>query len=284
MRRLIFPILMVLATAAFAQKTAPAPVPATATTTAPATIVTTDSDARDSREQFKELLRRTPPEVGKVLKLDPTLFNNEPYLATYPALAAFVKQHPEVAHNPAYYLEDVWIGDRDPRTSSARMWEETMEGIFIFAIFSTIVGVLTWLIRMIIEQRRWSRLSRVQTEVHGKVLERLTSNDEMLRYMETPAGRRFLESAPIPVDTASRQVSAPIGKILWSIQMGLVVAAAGIGLSFVSTHIDKDASQPIYALGVVAISVGVGFVLSAIVSFILSRRLRLFEPPEVSNV
>jgi len=133
------------------------------------------------------------------------------------------------------------------------------------------------------EQRRWSRLSRVQTEVHGKVLERLTSNDELLRYIETPAGRRFLESAPIPVDTASRQVSAPIGRILWSIQMGLVVAAAGVGLRFVSSGIDKEAAQPLHALGVVALCVGIGFVLSAVLSFILSRRLKLFEPPEAAN-
>ena len=286
MRRLIFPVLLALAPTVFAQKpNPPATTTATTTTTTSVGIVVTDTDSRDTREQFKELLRRTPPEVGKVLKLDPTLFSNQQYLATYPALAAFVAQHPEVAHNPAYYLDNVWIqGEAEPRTSSNRMWQETMEGIFIFAIFSTIVGVVTWLIRTLVEQRRWSRLSRVQTEVHGKVLDRLTSNEELLRYIETPAGRRFLESAPIPVDTASRQVSAPVGRILWSIQMGLVVAAAGVGLQWVSSGVDKDAAQPLYALGVVALCVGIGFVLSAVVSFVISRRLKLFEPPEPSNV
>src|SRR5213592_3592158 len=66
-----------------------------------------------------------------------------------------------------------------------------MQGIFIFAIFSTIVGVLIWLIRTLVEQRRWSRLSRVQTEVHGKLLDRLGTNEELLRYIDTPAGRRI---------------------------------------------------------------------------------------------
>jgi hypothetical protein len=281
MRRFIFPILLALATAASAQKQAPAK--ATETTTASA-VAATDTDSREVRERFKELLRRTPPEVGRVLKLDPTLFNNQQYLATYPALAAFVAQHPEIVHNPSFYLESVWTGESEPRSASHRMWEETMEGIFIFAIFGTIVGVLTWLIRTFVEQRRWSRLSRVQTEVHGKVLDRLTSNEELLRYIETPAGRRFLESAPIPVETGARQVSAPIGRILWSVQTGLVVAAAGIGLQWVSGGVDKDAAQPLYALGVVALCVGIGFVLSAVVSFILSRRLKLFEPPATSDV
>ena len=286
MRRLILPILLALATTVFAQKPAPATATATATQTTSTNVVVapSENDSRDTREQFKELLRRTPPEVGKVLKLDPTLFNNQQYLSTYPALATFVAQHPEVIHNPGFYLDGIWIGEAETRNSSHHMWEETMQGIFIFAIFSTMVGVLTWLIRTLVEQRRWSRLSRVQTEVHGKVLDRLTSNEDLLRYIETPAGRRFLESAPIPVDTASRQVSAPVGRILWSIQMGLVVAAAGIGLEWVSSGVDKDAAQPLYALGVVALCVGIGFVLSAVVSFVISRRLKLFEPPEPSNV
>src|SRR5437016_2438663 len=239
MRRLILPILLALATTVFAQKPAPATATATATQTTSTNVVVapSENDSRDTREQFKELLRRTPPEVGKVLKLDPTLFGNQQYLATYPALAAFVAQHPEVAHNPAYYLEGVWIsGEAEPRTANARMWQDTMQGIFILVIFSTIIGVFTWLIRTLVEQRRWSRLSRVQTEVHGKVLDRLTSNEELLRYIETPSGRRFLESAPIPVEGA-RPVSAPVGRILWSMQAGLVLAAAGIGLEGVSNSV-----------------------------------------------
>jgi hypothetical protein len=281
MRRLIIPLLIALASAAYAQKQ---PAPATTTAVATTTVTVTDTDSRDIREQFKSLLQRNPPELGKVLKLDPSLFNNQQYLATYPALATFIAQHPEVAHNPDFYLESVWLGEREPSTPAHRMWEETMQGMFILTIFGLITFVLTWLIRTLIEHRRWSRLSRVQTEVHSKLLERFTSSEDLLRYIETPAGRRFLESAPIPTESGPRQVSAPIGRILFSIQTGVVVAAAGIGLMFVSSGVDKDAAQPLYALGVVALSVGVGFVVSAVVSFILSRRLKLLEVPEAPSV
>jgi hypothetical protein len=164
------------------------------------------------------------------------------------------------------------------------MWEETMQGMFILAIFGLITFVMTWLIRTMIEHRRWSRLSRVQTEVHSKLLERFTSSEDLLRYIETPSGRRFLESAPIPTESGPRHVSAPVGRILFSIQAGLVVAAAGVGLQLVSSGVDKDAAQPLYALGVVALSVGIGFVASAVVSFIVSRRLKLFEVPEAPSV
>lgn len=270
----MIPVLLLLATGAFAQ-----------TTTATTTVIS--SDSRQTRKDFDNLLYRLPSEVGVVLKLDPTLFNNQQYLATYPELAAFVAQHPEISHNPRFYLADVphdvggfYVPDQEQRrVRSQVVWDKIMEGFMILAIFGTIVGVVVWLIRTIVEQTRWSRVVRAQNEVHGKLLERLASNDELLRYMETPAGRRFLESAPIPVEGA-RPVSAPVGRILWSLQAGLVLAAAGIGLDVVSLNVDKDTAQPLYAMGIVGICVGIGFVVSAIISFILSRRLKLLESPE----
>src|SRR5688572_30721356 len=142
----------------------------TATTTATATAEqpTTYANSEETRAAFLQVLDKYPPQVAKVLKLDPSLFTNASYLANYPALAAFVTRHPEVTHTPAFFLESVWIpNERTPATASERMWEQTMEGIAIFMTFLLIAGALAWLIRTLIEHRRWSRLSRTQVEVHG---------------------------------------------------------------------------------------------------------------------
>ena len=79
------------------------------------------------------------------------------------------------------------------------------------------------------------------------------------------------------LDAGPRSVGAPLGRILWSIQAGVVVAAGGIGLQVVSQHISEDAAQPLHALGVLGIALGIGFVISAAVSFLISRRLGLIE-------
>src|SRR5207247_9933686 len=137
-----------LALAAAAQAQKPAPATATATTTTDRRPVITDTDSRDTRERFKELLQRNPPQLGVVLKLDPTLFSNQQYLANYPAFAAFVAEHPEVAHNPDFYLASAWVpADRERSTPAHHMWEETMQGLFILTIFGLITLTLTWLIR-----------------------------------------------------------------------------------------------------------------------------------------
>jgi ABC-type multidrug transport system fused ATPase/permease subunit len=263
-----------IATTAFAQ----APATATSVPPAPTSTVITDSDSQETREAFHSTLRRYPTEVSRVLKLDPSLMTNQSYLATYPALAAFLAQHPEIAHSPAFFLDNVYVGEEARgENSSERVWRSTMEALSIFAVLLLVTGVLTWLIRTLIEHRRWSRISKVQADVHNKLMDRFTANEDLLAYIQTPAGKRFLESAPISLDGAPRAVSAPVGRILWSVQVGLVLAAAGFGLQYVSRSIEKTVAQPLFAMGVLAISIGIGFVVSAIVSYVLSRRLGLWE-------
>jgi hypothetical protein len=71
----------------------------------------------------------------------------------------------------------------------------------------------------------------------------------------------------------------PQGRILWSVQGGVVLIAGGIGLQVVSGRVSDASSQPLHALGVLGIALGVGFVISAIISFVISRRMGLIEPP-----
>jgi ABC-type multidrug transport system fused ATPase/permease subunit len=263
-----------IATTVFAQ----APATSTSSTTTATTTVVTDTDSHETREAFHTTLGRYPAEVSRVLKLDPSLMTNQSYLSNYPALASFLAQHPEIAHSPAFYLNNIYIPeDQRAENSSERVWREVMEGLSIFAVIGLVTGVLTWLVRTMLEHRRWSRISKVQADVHNKLMDRFTTNEDLLAYIQTPAGKRFLESAPISLDGAPRAVSAPIGRILWSVQVGLVLAAAGFGLQYVSQSIEKTVSQPLFAMGVLAISIGIGFVVSAIVSYVLSRRLGLWE-------
>src|SRR5438270_12781555 len=177
-----------IATTVFAE----APAIATSTTTAPTSTVVTDSDSRETREALHSTLRRYPTEVSRVLKLDPSLMTNASYLANYPALASFLAQHPEVAHTPAFYLNNVYTGD-EPRfdNTSERVWRSALEGVSMFAVLATMTGVLVWLVRTIIEHRRWSRTSKMQADVYNKLMDRFTANEDLLAYIETPAGKRL---------------------------------------------------------------------------------------------
>jgi hypothetical protein len=133
-------------------------------------------------------------------------------------------------------------------------------------------------VRSLIDYRRWGRLARVQADAHTKLLDRFTANDELIAYVQSPAGSQFLQSAPIALDPGGRRLGAPFNRILWSVQVGLVLAMAGVGLRYVSSSLtDEGAREPMYALGVMGLALGGGFLLSAGVAYFLSRKLGLFE-------
>jgi hypothetical protein len=158
------------------------------------------------------------------------------------------------------------------------MWRNMFEGVGAFAIFITVTGSLIWLVKTLIDWRRWSRLSRLQAETHTKILDRFATNQDLLAYIETPAGRRFLESGPMLAEGAPRPLGAPVSRILWSVQAGVVLAVGGLGLLFVSRRVIPEVSEALWVFGVLALALGLGFVFSALVAYFISLRMGLFEP------
>lgn len=243
-------------------------------------VVIDSVDAGQARDDFRELLNRHPPSLGRVLKLDPSLMTNEAYLASYPAVAAFLKQHPEIARSPSYFLDFVQVtqGEFRQQSDGVRLWENMLQGLTIFGVFAIILGTVIWLVRTVIEQRRWSRQTKVQTDVHTKLFDRLSSNEDLLAYIQTPAGRRFLEAAPLALSSApSRPIGAPVSRILWSVQIGIVIVAAALGVLFVSGRVIDEVAQPLFAIAAVGIALGIGFVASSAVAYVLSRNMGLLE-------
>jgi len=244
-------------------------------------LVVGDPDAERTRKEFMSLLQRYPPALGRVLKLDPALLSNQGYLAPYPNLVSFLSQHPDIARNPTYFLEDVAAsyGYREPQTTSGeRMWERLLDAMGFVIIFGGLVSLFAWLVRSLMDYRRWGRLAKVQAEAHTKLLDRFTANDELIAYVQSPAGSQFLQSAPIALDPGARRMGAPVTRILWSVQAGLVLGMAGVGLRYISGSLTDDgAREPMYVLGVLGMALGVGFLLSALVSYVLAQRLGLFQ-------
>jgi len=241
-------------------------------------------NAEKTKNEFDQLLNRYPPTVRGVFRQDPTLMTQPQYLTPYPALASFLGTHPEIALNPAFYLDGLggnpWDRPQDHANRILGMWDDFEKFIFILCGFSVAIGLLTWLIRTFLDYRRWNRLSKVQTEVHTRLLDRFSSNEELMAYIATPAGSKFLQSAPISLDTgtSSKSMGAPLSRIMLSLQAGVVLAAAGIGLMVASQTIaERDAADPLHIFGVLAIALGAGFAVSAAVSYLLSQKLGLLD-------
>lgn len=240
-------------------------------------------NATETRREFYEVLDQYPPALGRVLRLDPTLMTNQAYLASYPAVASFLSQYPDVPRNPGYYLERYepnysYNTPVDPRAASLRMWEDALSFLGAFAVFVVVIVALFSIIKYVVEYRRWHRISKVNAEVHNKILDRFASNEELLAYVDSPAGRRFLEATPItPSAAPPRSIGAPYGRMLLSVQVGVILIALAIGFLVISGRAIDEVQPVLTSLAVLGFCLGLGSILSAAASYVISRKLGLLQ-------
>lgn len=152
------------------------------------------------------------------------------------------------------------------------IWAVMMPLAFITAICGVVYLIRAW-----IEQRRWLHAVRLQTETHTKIVDRLSGSDDLLAYLQSPSGQRVLSLAPA-ID-APAHTTSPVSRILWSVQTGLVLALAGGGLWIGAGRAAEEIAEALRIVAIFTTAVGLGFVLSAAVSLILSRRLGLIDAP-----
>ncbi|MGH9395658.1 MAG: hypothetical protein ACRD18_02235 [Terriglobia bacterium] len=230
-----------------------------------------------TRRDFMTLMQ-SHPRFWSAVQADPSLLSDQEYVTRDPALASFLARHPEIARDPDYFVG--WRGNfRNPGDQGTHAWDRVWGDVVPFVVFVIILCAVLWIFKVVLENRRWSRMTKIQTDLHTKLLEKFTSNEELFAYMETEAGKRFLESAPVITDTErSPRLSAPFGRILWSFQVGLILALAGIGLLAIRSEFQMTGGeQALLVLGTLGVTMGAGFIIAAAVSYGLSRHLGLFE-------
>ena len=282
----------------FARAQAPAPKAAPAHAAAPPAPVPTDRDVMGIQDQLIKLLRQSPT-LTLVVSRDPSLLSNQEYVRkNNPQLADFLTAHPEVALSPDYYLFNNLKRDGEgPDVALQRAawpdmyrgyhertgWDELASNIPPVLGLGAFFIAAFWIIRMVLENRRWGRIFKLQSDVHGRLIDKFSSNQELAAYMETEAGRRFLEAAPIPLNLGSEQrVPNAVARVLAPVQVGVVLVLLGIGFLFLR-HASAEMDTPMLVLGTVTLMPGIGFIISAGVTWALAARLGLMpskpEPP-----
>jgi hypothetical protein len=255
-----------------------------------ATAPVSDQDLLATQEQLIKLLRMSPT-LTSVVASDPSLLSNQDYVSrNNPQLAQFLASHPEVARNPEFYLF-TQVESPDGRRDHAlerKVWpdmsqlrpgrtdtERIIEPISAAGAFICILGALLWLINQFIENRRWSRIFKLQSEVHARLIDKFGSTQELAAYMETEAGRRFLEAAPIPVGFEQDQrMPNAVARVLMPLQIGIVLVLLGAGLLFLR-NANPNLDVPMLVLGTVVLMPGLGFIISAGITWLLAGRLGL---------
>jgi hypothetical protein len=286
------------AAGALALAAAPLSVAQTHAPATPAVQAPSEKDVADTQEQLLRLLRLSPTMTAAVAA-DPSLLADQPYVArSNPELAQFMASHPDIARNPEFYLFsklDPSDGRRDKalqrviwpdltmaphqRSTAADVVDKMTPIIIVPAIFLAFV----WIIRIFVDSRRWNRTFKQQSEIHGRLIEKLGTSQDLVAYMETEAGKRFLMASPIAggPEIGQRMPNA-VGRVLTSLSAGIVMALLGIGFLLLR-NAGPDMPEPMLVIGTLLLMPGIGFILSAGVTWVLAQRLGLMPEKDVAQ-
>ena len=285
--------LMVLAAA----MAAPMAVQAQAPVQNPTPVAAESQQDLGATQQRLMQLLRVSPTLAEVVASDPSLLADQQYVArSNPELATFLQEHPEIGRNPAFWLFSELRSPQQkyyevleqkrgfvpPRDARSNGLDRVMSNVAPMIVMIVLLCALAWIIRTLVENRRWTKVFTLQSEVHGKLIDRFASNQELLGYMETDAGRRFLEAAPIVTEVETRRMPNLVSRMMATLQVGLVLMLLGAGLITLRGSVG-DASTTLLVLGVIALMPGIGLILSAGILWLLGKRLNLIETPYVPS-
>ena len=138
---------------------------------------------------------------------------------------------------------------------------------------------IAWVVWIVTSSRRRSRIAEIQRDIHAKLFEKFGSSQELIEYLKTEAGSRFLDSATI-------EQTKPFGRVLGSIQAGLILLLLGVAMFFVRLTMPSVGWNPVdqaqtahgfLAVSFLLLALGIGFLASAAASYRLSKNWGLFD-------
>src|SRR5258708_21486262 len=151
---------------------------------------TADQNLSTIRQQLFTLLRMSPKLTTVIARAPSLLVEHEYVSRNNPELAQFLQDHPEIARSPEFYLfANPGEGNSDLESQSRELlferavWPELSErdrevirqqvrresradysDMLAFVAFAFVLAALLWLIRVFLQNRRWGKIFKVQTD------------------------------------------------------------------------------------------------------------------------
>jgi hypothetical protein len=147
-----------------------------------------------------------------------------------------------------------------------------MEFILPMVITVSFFAMIAWIVYVIVDGKRRRERLKVFTDFHGKLMDRMTSPAEFGAFMQSPGGQRFLA-------TLQTERGGPKVAIMRSVHTGTIMLALSIGLLFLQ-RLDlwnSEARAFVVFMGVIVLALGVGFLVSAGLSWRLGRSLGVMD-------
>ncbi len=140
---------------------------------------------------------------------------------------------------------------------------QTAEQLAMMVVMPTMFLFIAWVVKMGYANARQKRMAAMQGEMQRRLLEKFDSTEDLVTFMNSETGRRFAEAE-------SLEPSSPYSKVLGSVQVGIILTLASIGMLVIDRTMSFG-GEGLAVPGILGLTIGVGFLLSAAVSYRLSK-------------
>ncbi len=137
-------------------------------------------------------------------------------------------------------------------------------------VFLSLFGLVAWFFWL--DARRKQSFVQARSELQNRLLEKFASPQDVAQFLQTEGGRRFLQGLTSEHRRAGRG-------ILFAMQVGVILAVLGLGIVGLGLAYppQSDRANPGVIIGSVFLSLGVGFLIAAGISYSLSKKWGILE-------
>ncbi len=149
------------------------------------------------------------------------------------------------------------------------------EMISMIVVLPVTFGMMGWGLKLFLGFLQQRRITRSHFELQGKLLDTLGATPETLQYLSSDQGARLVEAT-------LRERTDPRGRILTSIQIGIVLSFVAVAFLMLRGQV-ADADQGFAVIGGLGLALGLGFLAAGGVAFALSKTWGLINGGDGSS-
>ena len=149
------------------------------------------------------------------------------------------------------------------------MADKVFEAFIPMVVSVGFFSLIAWIVFVIADGRRRREQLKVMSEFNAKILEKMGSTAEFGAFLETEGGRRFMKLLTVEGPSAKT-------RMLGATQTGIVCTSIGVAMLILG-GIFYYLRDGLWVMGGIITACGIGFIVSTVASYRLSKTLGLLE-------
>ncbi len=145
---------------------------------------------------------------------------------------------------------------------------EIVSGITSLFFGVTIIICVTWIVINVLSSLKQRANTKTRAEIYSRLIDKFGTAPEFIAFLQSDAGLKFIEENTV-------QTSVPLTKILTSVQIGIILSLLGFGLLVTGNVFGESLGGDLYIVltvgGTIGLTIGVGFLISAAISYKLCK-------------